>query len=107
MRELLLLKMAVPHMKQNQKDGLKAKTLESIKVESRYTGIRIGIDGSASYNLEGRVSYGGLKFNEENYQNKKRIVENNSTIIEGIVGKEASPSSNVKVEASYGSIKLY
>jgi hypothetical protein len=80
---------------------------ESIEVESRYTGIRIGIDESASYNLEGRVSYGGLKFNEENYQNRKRIVENNSTIIEGVVGKEASPSSNVKVEASYGSIKLY
>ena len=80
---------------------------ESIEVESRYTGIRIGIDESASYNLEGRVSYGGLKFNEDNYQNRKRIVENNSTIIEGVVGKEKSPASNVKVEASYGSVKLY
>jgi hypothetical protein len=34
MRELLLLKMAVPHMTQIQKDGLKEKTLESINVES-------------------------------------------------------------------------
>ncbi len=57
--------------------------------------------------LKARVSYGGLKFNEDNYKNRKRIVENNSTIIEGIVGKEESPSSNVKVDASYGSIKLY
>ncbi len=27
---------------------------ESIEVESRYTGVRIGIDESASYNLEGK-----------------------------------------------------
>ena len=34
MRELFLLKMAVPHMSQIQKDGLKIKTLEGIQSES-------------------------------------------------------------------------
>jgi len=34
MRELFLLKMAVPHMNQLQKDGLKIKTLEGIQSES-------------------------------------------------------------------------
>ena len=80
---------------------------ESIEVYSRYAGVRIGIDESATYNLDGVVSYGGLKFNEENYKSKKRIVENNSSEISGIVGKEASASSNVKVRASYGSVKLF
>jgi len=80
---------------------------ESIEVESRYTGVRIGIDESANYDLNGKVSYGGLRFNEENYRNTRRIVENNSSVIEGVVGKEEKPSSTVKVAASYGSIKLY
>ena len=79
---------------------------ESLEVDSRYTGVRLGIDESASYNLNSRISYGGLKFNEENYKNKRRIVENNSSIIEGVVGTEESPSSSVKIDASYGSIKL-
>ena len=79
---------------------------ESIEVESRYTGVRLGIDESASYKLEGKVSYGGLKFNEDNYRNRKRIVENNSTIIEGTVGRDESPESSVTIDASYGSIRL-
>lgn len=80
---------------------------ESIELESRYTGVRMGIDETASYYLDGKVSYGGLKFNEDNYRNIKRIVENTSTTVEGIVGKEESPSSTVKIASSYGTIKLY
>jgi hypothetical protein len=80
---------------------------ESIEVDSRYTGVTLGIDESASFRLDGKVSYGGLKFNEENYRNTKRIVENTSTVIEGIVGKEEKPSSTVKITASYGSVKLF
>jgi len=79
---------------------------ESIEVDSRYTGIRLGIDESASYTLDGKVSYGGIKFNEDNYKNRKRIVENNSTIIEGTVGRDESPSSTVTIAASYGSVRL-
>ncbi len=80
---------------------------ESVEISSRYTGVRLGIDESASYNLEGKVSYGGLKFDEENFNYKKRIIENNSTEVSGIIGKDESPTSTVKVEASYGSVKLY
>ncbi len=80
---------------------------ETIDITSRYSGVRVGIDESASYDLEANLSYGGLKYNEDNFQNRKRIIENNSTEISGIVGKDTSPSSTVKVKASYGSIKLY
>jgi len=80
---------------------------ESIKVDSRYTSVRFAIDESANYNLDAKLSYGSLKYNQENFRNKRRIVENNSTEVSGVVGKEESPEATVKVTASYGSVKLY
>jgi hypothetical protein len=79
---------------------------EKIDVETHYMGVRLGIEENASYNLDARVSYGGLKYNEDNFKNQRRIVENNSSEIEGVVGKEESPSAKVNVIASYGSVRL-
>ncbi len=80
---------------------------ESINVETRYTGIRLGIEETASYRLDAKVSYGGLKINEGNFKYQKRIVENNSNETTGIIGKEENPASVVNIESSYGSVKLY
>jgi hypothetical protein len=80
---------------------------EMIVVETHYMGVRIGIDESASYKLDAKVSYGSLKYNEDNFKNQRRIVENNSHEISGTVGKEESPSARVNIEASYGSVRLY
>jgi hypothetical protein len=80
---------------------------ESIDVETHYMGVRLGIEESASYKLEAKVSYGGLKYNEDNFKNQRRIVENNSSEISGTLGKEENPSSRVTVLASYGNVKLY
>jgi hypothetical protein len=80
---------------------------ESIEVDTRYTGVRIGIDESASYKLNGKVTYGGLKFNEDNFNYIRRIIENNKSEVAGIVGRDESPSATVDVESSYGSVKLY
>jgi hypothetical protein len=80
---------------------------ESLEVDTHYMGVRLGIDESASYNLDARVSYGGLKFNEENFRHQKHIVENTSSETTGIVGKEESPSASVKVNASYGTVRLF
>lgn len=80
---------------------------ESLESSTRYMGVDLKIDESADYQLDAKVSYGGLKFNEDNYKNKRRIVENTSTETSGIVGKSDSPSSSVKVTASYGTVKLY
>ena len=80
---------------------------ESLEVDTRYMGVRLGIDPSASYNLDAKVSYGGLKFDEENFTHKKHIVENTSSETSGVVGKNESPSSTVKVNASYGTVRLY
>jgi hypothetical protein len=48
-----------------------------------------------------------LKYNDDNFKNERRIVENNSTEVSGTIGKEETPSASVKVVASYGSVKLY
>lgn len=80
---------------------------ESIKTETHYMGVKIGIDDNANYNLEAKVSYGDLKYNEDNFNNQRRIVENNSNEVAGVVGKESSPAARVKVVASYGSVRLY
>jgi hypothetical protein len=83
------------------------KGFESLSVETRYMGVKLGIDESASYDLDAKVSYGGLKYDEDNFKNHRRIVENNSTEVSGIVGTESSPGAKVHIVASYGSVKLY
>ena len=82
------------------------KGFESLEVETHYMGVKLGIEESASYKLDAKVSYGGLKYNEENFRNTRRIVENNSHEVSGTVGKEENPTSKVNVIASYGSVKL-
>jgi hypothetical protein len=80
---------------------------ESVDLETRYMGVKLGIAENASYELDGHVRYGGLKYNEDNFKFNQRIVENNSTTVSGVVGKEESPKSKVKIEASYGTVRLY
>jgi len=80
---------------------------ESLDITTRYMGVDLGIAESANYNLDAKVSYGGLKYNEDNINIQRRIVENNSTQVSGITGNEDSPASNVKISSSYGSIRLY
>jgi hypothetical protein len=80
---------------------------ELIDVETHYMSVKLGIEESANYNLNAKVSYGGLKYNEDNFKNQRRIVENNSREVTGIVGKDEAPSARVNIVASYGSVKLY
>jgi hypothetical protein len=79
---------------------------ESIDVETRYMGVKLGIEESANYRLEAKVSYGGLKYNEGNFKNQRRVVENNSSEIAGTVGNEENPSAKVNVNSSYGTVRL-
>ena len=80
---------------------------ESLDVETHYMGVKLGIDESASYKLDAKVSYGSLKYNEDNFNNQRRNIENNSKEVRGVVGKSESPSARVNVIASYGSVRLY
>jgi hypothetical protein len=80
---------------------------ESIDVDTRYMGVKLGIAENASYELDGHIRYGGLKYNEDNFRFNRRIIENNSTEISGIAGNDDSPKSKVKIDASYGTVRLY
>ncbi|MBK8883596.1 MAG: hypothetical protein IPN67_14810 [Bacteroidales bacterium] len=80
---------------------------EKIETDTRYIGVKLGIDEAASYNLSARLSYGGLKYNEDKFRNQKRIIESNRSEISGIIGDEENPSATVNITSSYGSIKLY
>ena len=80
---------------------------ESLEVDTKYMGVNLGIDGSANYKLDAHVSYGGLKYDEDNFVNKRRIIENNSHEIAGVVGKNEDPDATVNINASYGSVRLY
>jgi len=83
------------------------KGFESIESQTKYIGVKLGIDPDASYNLDAKLSYGDLKYDEDNFRNERRIVENNSTEISGVVGKDTSPASRVRLTSSYGTVKLY
>jgi hypothetical protein len=79
---------------------------ESLDVETRYMGVKLGIDESASYRLDAKVSYGGLKYNEDKFKNQRRIIENNSHEVSGIIGDNENTTSKVNVLSSYGTVKL-
>jgi hypothetical protein len=80
---------------------------ESIDVNTRYMGVNLGIDSEANYNLEAKVSYGDLRYDEDNFVNKRRIIQNTSKEIAGVVGSSESPRANVNVSSSYGTVRLH
>jgi hypothetical protein len=80
---------------------------ESVNIDTHYMGVHLGIESNADYKLEAKVRYGGLKYDENNFSNEKRISENNSIEITGVIGDNKSPSATVNVISSYGSVRLY
>jgi hypothetical protein len=80
---------------------------ESVDVDVRYSGVRLGIAENASYKLDAESSYGSIKYNEDNLKFTRRVVENTSSEISGVVGKDESTSSTVKAKTAYGTIKLF
>ncbi len=79
---------------------------ESLEVDTRYMGVKLGIAESANYKLDAKVSYGGLRYDEDRLSAQRRIVQNNSNEVSGTMGKNESPSSTVRINSSYGSVRL-
>ncbi len=80
---------------------------ESLETDTKYTGVKLGINDGASYLLDAKLSYGTLKYDKANFQYRKRIIENNSSEITGTIGNEETPSSKVTINSTYGSVRLY
>ena len=75
--------------------------------DTRYLGIKLGIDVEANYKINANLSYGALKYNEDKFRNQKRIIENNKSEIAGTIGDEDNPDSSVNVTSAYGTVRLY
>lgn len=80
---------------------------ESVTVKAGYCGVRLGIDPAACYMLDASSSYGSIKIEDAKFSAEKRIVGNTSTELAGKVGSCVNPSAAVKINTSYGSVRLY
>ena len=76
---------------------------ESITIENKYAGIKLGIASDAAYQLNGKVRYSNIE-HPEGRLNKSR--ENNSYEVNGTVGNSENPKSAVRIESSYGNVNL-
>jgi len=76
---------------------------ESITIENKYAGIKLGIAADASYRLNGRVKYSDIKHPDGKLN---RMRENTSYEVTGTVGNSDNPKSTVKIDSNYGSVNL-
>ena len=76
---------------------------ESITIENKYAGIKLGIAADAAYQLNGKVRYSNIE-HPEGKLNKSR--ENNSYEVNGTIGNTENPKSSVRIESSYGNVNL-
>jgi len=79
---------------------------ESIEVETKYTNVNLGIADDASYELNGEARYGVIKYDNDKFNLTRRIQENNSLKIVGVMKKEVASKSKVMIETVYGSVQL-
>ena len=78
-----------------------------VSVKAGYCSVKLAIDPAACYNLKANSSYGSVKIDDANFSPNRRIVGNTSTELEGKVGKCSSPTADVTIDDSYGSVRLY
>lgn len=76
---------------------------ESITIENKYAGIKLGIAAGAAYKLNGKVRYSDIK-HPDGKLNKMR--ENTSYEVNGTIGNSENPKSSVRIDSSYGSVNL-
>jgi len=76
---------------------------ESITVENKYAGIKLGIAADASYKLNGKVRYSDIK-HPDGKLNKMR--ENTSYEVTGTIGNSENPKSSVRIDSNYGNVNL-
>jgi hypothetical protein len=79
---------------------------DKLSVDAGYCAVKLGIDPSACYRLNASSSYGNIKLDDSLFSADRRIIGNTSTEMAGKVGKCSSPSSEVTIDTSYGSVRL-
>ena len=77
---------------------------ESINIDSKYGGYKIGMDKDASYVLDGEASYGKITYNDSG--RVSRIQESSSMTVNGTVGKNENPAATVHISTGYCDVRL-
>ncbi|TKG92968.1 hypothetical protein EYV94_18530 [Puteibacter caeruleilacunae] len=76
---------------------------ESIKINTQYGGVKMGMPADASYNLTVNTSYCSVKYPESNRLNKEK--ENTSMRLQGVIG-DGTPTATVNITSRYGNVNL-
>ena len=76
---------------------------ESIEIENKYAGIKLGIAADAAYQLNGKVRYSNIDHPEGKLS---KMRENTSYEVNGTVGNSENPKSSIRINSSYGNVSL-
>jgi hypothetical protein len=82
------------------------KDFDLVDIRAKYCQVRLDVDEAAAYKLNINTSYGGITFNEDNAEIINRIYDNNRKSVEAVVGGKSS-ESEIKINTSYGSVRVY
>jgi hypothetical protein len=78
---------------------------EGIKVTNSYGSYKLGIDGAASYKINGYSKYCNIEY-PESRSRVSRINENNEMKLNGVVGDNQAAKAEVNITSHYGNIRL-
>jgi len=77
---------------------------EKIDILNEYGNVKIGIEPTASYQLNGVAKYGDIEYPDNG--RISRIKETTETTVNGTVGSNAETKSVVEIQTKYGSVDL-
>jgi len=77
---------------------------EKIDIQNEYGNVKIGIEATASYYLNGVAKYGDIEYPDNG--RISRIKETTETTVNGTVGSNAETKSVVEIQTKYGSVDL-
>ncbi|MCF8222253.1 MAG: hypothetical protein K9J25_03835 [Bacteroidales bacterium] len=82
------------------------KDFDMVRAYVEYATVRLSFEEDASYRLDADTRYCSLSFDERNADILRRIEDSHSKTVEAIIGNK-NTDSKVRIDANYGSVKLY
>ncbi|WP_146104778.1 hypothetical protein [Tenacibaculum sp. SG-28] len=80
-------------------------TFEDVTINSDYASVKMGTKSSNNFKFNIAISYANFSYPENNTEIFKRIKKSNNNYYEGVFGN-GSPNGAIKINSSYGSVKL-
>lgn len=76
---------------------------ESITIENKYAGIKLGIASDAAYKINGKARYSNINHPDGKLN---KIRENTSYEVTGTIGNSENPKASVTIVSNYGNVNL-